>query len=44
MTDAARIDWLADKDQFIGNVELPTKHVLANPTNLRDAIDAAMGS
>lgn len=42
--DEVRLDWLADKSQSIGNVQLPTKHVLANLHSLRDAIDAAMGS
>lgn len=42
--DAARLDWLADKNQSIGNVQLPTEIVMANLHSLRDAIDAAMGA
>lgn len=40
--DAARLDWLADKDNEIGNVLLPTHCVTANLGSLRDAIDMAM--
>lgn len=40
--DAARLDWLADKDNKIGNVQLPTHCVTANLSSLRDAIDMAM--
>lgn len=40
--DAARLDWLADPDNAIGNVQLPTECVLENMGSLRDAIDAAM--
>ena len=39
--DAARLDWLADVNNTIGNVQLPTECVLA-AMNLRDAIDLAM--
>jgi len=40
--DAARLDWLADKDNHIGNVELPSHCITANMHSLRAAIDAAM--
>lgn len=40
--DTVRIDWLADPDNAIGTVQLPTACVLENLHSLRDAIDAAM--
>lgn len=40
--DAERLDWLADPNNSIGNVQLPTKCVTENPHCLRAAIDAAM--
>ena len=40
--DKARLDWLADKNNNIGNVQLPSECVENNLTSLRDAIDAAM--
>ena len=40
--DKARLDWLADKDQIIGNVQLPTECVRQNFESLRAAIDCAM--
>lgn len=40
--DAARLDWLADPSNGIGNVQLPTRCVTANLGSLRDAIDMAM--
>lgn len=40
--DAARLDWLADPSNEIGNVQLPTRCVTANLGSLRDAIDMAM--
>lgn len=40
--DKARIDWLADPENFIGNVQLPVGAVTENIGSLRDAIDAAM--
>lgn len=40
--DKIRLDWLADKDNTIGNVQLPTECVLKNVHSLRDAIDDAM--
>jgi len=40
--DAARLDWLADKDNAIGNVELPAQCVTENMHSMRAAIDAAM--
>lgn len=39
--DKARLDWLADKNNHIGNVQLPRGVVERNLT-LRDAIDEAM--
>ena len=41
--DRERLDWLADPDNTIGNVQLPLKCVTANVHSLRDAIDAARG-
>lgn len=41
-SDAARLDWLADPNNNIGNVQLPTRCVLDNIGSLRAAIDAAM--
>ena len=40
--DAERLDWLADPNNSIGNVQLPTKCVTENLHCLRAAIDAAM--
>lgn len=40
--DEARLDWLADLDNTIGNVQLPFKCVEANVSSMRGAIDAAM--
>lgn len=40
--DSKRIDWLADKDNYIGNVTLPTECVARNLHSLRAAIDEAM--
>ena len=40
--DKARLDWLADKNNEIGNVILPAHCVRNNLTSMRDAIDAAM--
>ena len=42
LKDKARLDWLADVKNTIGNVMLPTDIVKRNLTSLRDAIDAAM--
>lgn len=40
--DTARIDWLADVDNDVGQVLLPSSCVTENLHSLRDAIDAAM--
>lgn len=40
--DEARLDWLADPSNGLGNVQLPTPCVTANLHSLRDAIDMAM--
>ena len=40
--DADRIDWLADKTQHIGNVQLPKNCVENNLHSLRAAIDSAI--
>ena len=40
--DSKRIDWLADKNNAIGNVQLPTECVERNLYSLRAAIDDAM--
>ncbi len=41
--DTLRINWLADKNQLIGNVQLPSGCVERNVDSLRGAIDDAMG-
>ena len=41
--DTARLDWLADPGNTIGNVQLPTECVERNLHSLRAAIDDAMG-
>ena len=40
--DTARLDWLADRDNHIGNVQLPAECVEQHLDSMRDAIDAAM--
>ena len=40
--DTVRLDWLADRDNHIGNVQLPTECVEQHIDSMRDAIDAAM--
>ena len=40
--DKARLDWLADPENHIGNVMLPVGVVQKNLDSLRAAIDAAM--
>lgn len=40
--DKARLDWLADVNNTIGNVLLPTDIVERNLGSLRDGIDEAM--
>lgn len=40
--DGRRIDWLADLNNNIGNVQLPAECVLNNLHSLRAAIDEAM--
>ena len=40
--DTKRLDWLADADNSIGNVLLPTACVENNIGSLREAIDMAM--
>jgi hypothetical protein len=42
MADARRLDWLSDRNNVMGNVQLPIACVEANRTSLRGAIDAAM--
>jgi hypothetical protein len=39
--DSQRIDWLADPENKIGNVQLPSECVMANLHSLRAAIDTA---
>lgn len=41
-SDKARLDWLSDRDNTIGNVQLPTMCVMRNLHSLRAAIDDAM--
>ena len=40
--DTVRLDWLADRDNHIGNVQLPAECVEQHLDSMRDAIDAAM--
>ena len=40
--DKARLDWLSNHNNLIGNVTLPKECVENNLGSLRDAIDAAM--
>lgn len=40
--DAARMDWLADPSNPVGNVQLPRQCVLDNLESMRAAIDQAM--
>ncbi len=40
--DTVRLDWLADRDNHIGNVQLPAECVACNLHSMRDAIDMAM--
>lgn len=40
--DAERLDWLADKNNYYGEVKLPTLFVVKHVDSLRDAIDATM--
>lgn len=40
--DKARLDWLADVNNKIGNVQLPRECILDNLHDMRSAIDAAM--
>lgn len=42
MKDVKRMDWLADKRNNVGNVQLPREIVESNLPSLRDAIDEAM--
>ena len=42
LKDKDRLDWLADVNNAIGNVQLPRDIVERNLHSLRDAIDEAM--
>ena len=42
IADMVRLDWLADRENEIGNVQLPTECVTRNLHSLRAAIDDAM--
>ncbi len=42
LKDRARLDWLADVDNSIGNVQLPRDIVERNLYSMRDSIDEAM--
>ena len=42
LKDKARLDWLADVNNSIGNVRLPPDIVERNLGSLRDCIDEAM--
>ena len=43
LEDKKRLDWLADRENTIGNVMLPVECVAAHIDDLRAAIDMAMG-
>ena len=40
--DKDRLDWLADRNNKIGNVQLPTECIINNLDSMRGAIDEAM--
>ena len=40
--DSARLDWLADPKNTVGNVVLPSEYIMDNLDSMRAAIDAAM--
>lgn len=40
--DSARLDWLADPKNTVGNVVLPREYIMDNLDSMRAAIDAAM--
>ena len=42
LKDKSRLDWLADVNNNIGNVQLPRDIVERNLHSMRDAIDEAM--
>ncbi len=42
LKDKERLDWLADVNNSIGNVQLPRDIVERNLHSMRDAIDEAM--
>lgn len=42
LDDTVRMDWLADRNNIIGNVQLPTVCVMNNLHDMRGAIDEAM--
>lgn len=42
LCDKARLDWLADPNNMLGNVQLPVECVERHIDSLRDAIDDAM--
>ncbi|HZJ92818.1 MAG TPA: hypothetical protein VFD09_07050 [Thiopseudomonas sp.] len=42
LKDKARLDWLADVDNKLGGVTLPSAIVERNLHSMRDAIDEAM--
>ena len=42
LKDKARLDWLADVDNKLGGVTLPSDIVERNLHSMRDAIDEAM--
>jgi hypothetical protein len=41
-SDKKRLDWLSDRKNEIGNVQLPAKCVAENIHDMRAAIDSAM--
>jgi hypothetical protein len=42
IADEQRLDWLADRENKIGNVQLPRECIQVNMHSMRAAIDAAM--
>ena len=41
-SDSEILDWLADQSNHVANVMLPNECVLANPSDMREAIKMAM--
>ena len=42
LADTARLDWLADPEQYAAKVHMPARYIALHPNSLRSQIDAAM--